>query len=185
MNKVKIILAAWACALACAAAAGDTNSLATQIGAFENRTGAVIVKGFSPIGSIPLGFAQLSLGCKETRDVHSGEKIYGLIIEAEGNQIAPETVLVDDDEVAPLLAAINYLATVNNDVTTLGGFEATYTTRAGLRVIAESIRKEGAVQNYLKLESYPRIALTPVQVAQFAALIQQGRKDLDALKAGK
>jgi hypothetical protein len=185
MNKVIIILAAAACAFAGAATAQDTNLLMTQIGTFEARPGVVMVKGIGPVGSVQLGFGQLSVGCKQTKDISTGEKIHGLVVEVEGNQFAPEAALVDDDEVDSLLKAVNYLAKVNNDVTTLPGFEASYTTKAGLRVIAESVRKDGAVQNYVQFQPYPRIALTPVQMTQFSALIQQGRKNLDALKAGK
>jgi hypothetical protein len=185
MNKVKMILVVAVCALACPATAQDTNSLRTQIGLFEAQTGVVIVKGISPVGSVQLGFGQLSLGCKQTKNVSTGEKIHGLVVEVEGSQFAPEAALVDDDEVDSLLKAVNYLAKVNNDVTTLPGFEASYTTKAGLRVIAESVRKDGALLNYLQFQPYPRIALTPVQMTQFSALIQQGRKNLDSLKAGK
>ncbi len=185
MNKVRFFIVMAVCAFACAATAQDTNVLRTQIGLFEARTGVVIVKGISPVGSVQLGFAQLSVGCKQTKDINTGQKVHGLIIEVEGSQFASEATLVDDDEVEPLLNAINYLAKVNNDVTPLPGFEASYTTKAGLQVIAESVQKNGAVLNYVKFEPYPRIALSPVQMTQFAALIQQGKKNLDALKAGK
>jgi hypothetical protein len=185
MNKVKIILVAAACAFAIAAIAQDTNSLRTQIGLFEARPNAVILKGIGPVGSVQLGFGQLSVGYKQTKDINSGEKIHGLIIEVEGSQFASEAALVDDDEVDSLLNAINYLAKVNSDATSLPGFEASYMTKAGLRIIAESVRKDGAVLNYVQFEPYPRIALSPVQMTQFAALIQQAQKNLDALKAGK
>jgi hypothetical protein len=159
--------------------------LNTQIGAFEARTGVILVKGFNPVGAIPLSAVELSVGCKQTRDLATGEKIYGLIIEVEGPQLPPEAVLVDDNEAGPLLNAVNTLGKVNNDLTTLNGFEATFTTKAGLHIIAESVRKEGAVQNYLRIEPYPRLALSAVQMTQFANLLQEGRKDLEVLKTGK
>jgi hypothetical protein len=185
MNKVKIVLAMAVCALVCAAGAQDTNSLRTQIGLFEAQSGVVIIKGISPVGLVQLGVAQLSVGCKESKNAATGQKLYGLVIEMEGSQFAPEAALVDDDEVDALQNAINYLAKIGNDVTTLPGFEATYTTKAGLRVIAESLRKDGAVSDYLQVEPFPRFPLSPVQMTQFAALIQQGRKCLDDLKSGK
>jgi hypothetical protein len=185
MNTLKNLLAATLCALTWPVAAQDTNSLNTRIGTFEARTGVVIVKGINPVGAIPLGAAELSVGCKQTRDLASSEKIYGLIIEVEGPQLPPEVVLVDDDEAGPLLNAVKTLGKVNNDLTTLSGYEASYTTRAGLRVIAESFRKDGAVQDYLKIEPYPPLALSPVQMTQLASLLQESRENLDVLKVGK
>jgi hypothetical protein len=185
MNLLKFFIVMAVCAFACAATAQDTNELRTQIGLFEARGNVVLVKGISPVGSVQLGFAQLSVGCKQTKDLGTGQKIHGLIIEVEGSQFASEAALVDDDEVESLLNAITYLAKIKNDITPLPGFEASYTTKAGLHVIAESVEKNGSVLNYVRFEPYPRIALSPVQMTQFAALIQQGRKDLDDLKAGK
>ena len=185
MNKLRIILLAAASMLAWTATAQDTNSLRTQIGMFEAQTGVVIIKGIGAVGSIPLGQAQLSVGYKQTKDAGGEEKLYGLIIEVEGDQFGRESVLLDDDEVDSLINAVNYLTKISNDVTPLGGFEASYTSKAGLRVIAESVRKDGGVLSYIKFEDYPRIALSPVQMTQFYHLVQQGRKNLDDLKSGK
>jgi hypothetical protein len=71
------------------------------------------------------------------------------------------------------------------EVTSLPGFEASFTTKAGLRVIAHSDRANGAVVTYLQFEDFPRIPLSSVQIQQLEVLLQQGRKNLDALKAGK
>jgi hypothetical protein len=187
MKKFKCLLlaAAAACALAGPAAAQDTNALKTQIGVFEARTGTVIVKGIGPVGSIQLGEAQLSVGCKQSKDINTGEKIYGLVIELEGAQITPEGALVDDSEISSLLEAAGYLARATSGITALDGFEATYTTKAGLQVVAECVRKDGGVATYLRLGDYPRIALSPAQMTQFYNLIQEGRKDVNVLKLAK
>ena len=81
--------------------------------------------------------------------------------------------------------AVNRLATIKGeDVTSLPGFEASFTTKAGLRVIAHSDRKDGTVLTYLQFEDSPRIPLSSIQIQQLGGLLQQGRKKLDALKAG-
>jgi hypothetical protein len=185
MNKLKIALLVVAGALACAASAQDTNLLRTQIGSFEAQTGVVIIKGINPVGSLPMGQVQLNVGYKETKDAGAGVKLYGLSIEVEGSQFQRERVLVDDDELDSLINAVNYLAKINADATPLGRFEANYTTKAGLSVIAESIRREGSVLIYIKFEDSPRIALSPVQMSQFYGLLQQGRRNLDGLKSAK
>jgi len=182
---MRIILVTAVSVWACAATAQDTNIFRTQIALFEARPNVVILKGISPVGSVQLGFGQLSVGCKETKDLNTGEKIHGLIIEVEGSQFASEAALIDDNEVDSLFNGISYLAKINSDITELPGFEASYITKAGLRITAEGVRKDGAVLNYVEFEPYPRIALTTVQMNQFAALIQQGRKTLAALEAGK
>jgi hypothetical protein len=44
--------------------------------------------------------------------------------------------------------------------------------------------KDSGIQMYLQFEDYPRISLSSAQMTQFANLIQDGRKALDALKTG-
>lgn len=185
MNKPRLLFTAALCALAFTAPAQDTNILKTQIGQFENRTGSVIVRGFGQIGSIAAGVADISVRCKETTDVSIGRKIYGLAIEISGNNFPSDRLYVDEDEIDPLLSGINYLIKINYEVTALPGFEASYTTKAGLRVLANSLRREGGVQYSLAGNETPRIPLTSLQMTQLYGLIQQARKNLDAVKTGK
>ena len=68
---------------------------------------------------------------------------------------------MDDDELDGLTDAVGRLATIKGeDVTSLPGFEASFKTRAGLRVIAHSDRAEGVVLTYLQFEDSPRIPLS-------------------------
>jgi hypothetical protein len=108
-----------------------------------------------------------------------------LAIEITGNPFPRDHILVDDSEVDALLSGLNYLIKINYDVTTLPAFQASYTTKAGLRVTADSVRREGAVQNYVQYGDQPRIALSSVQMTQLYGLIAQARKNLDALKSAK
>jgi hypothetical protein len=175
--------------LALAAAAQDTNSLRTSLGQFEARTGVVIVRGYAPIGSIPAGPVEISVRCKETTDVGSGEKAYGLAFELSGSAWRDRT-LVDDDEIDALLEALNYVIksnyeVTNDKVTSLTSFEASYTTKAGLRVMANSVRKEGGVQYFIQSSDTPRIPLSGVEMTQLYNLVSQARKNLGDLKSGK
>jgi hypothetical protein len=185
MNKLQINLLSAICLIGWAAAAQDTNSLKTEIGAAEAQTDVVIVKGFGQTGSIAAGADEVSVRCKETTDIGTGQKIYGLAIEIAGNPFPHDRILVDDDEIDSLLGGINYLIKINYDVTSLPGFEASYATKAGLRVIAGSLRKDGGVQYSLQYGDGPRIPLSAVQISQFYGLVEQARKNLDALKSGK
>ena len=185
MNHWRLVFLTTFCALAFAATAQDTNNLKTHIGLFENRTGSVIIKAIGPVGSVLAGPQEIAVRIKETTDVSIGQKIYGLAIEIESGPAFRDRIYVDDDEIDPLLNAINYLLKVKYDVTTLPGFEAGFTTKAGLRVMAHSIRREGALEHSVQYGEEPRILLTSMQMAQLYGLIEQARKNLDALKAGK
>jgi hypothetical protein len=185
MNKLHLILAAAIGSFALAAAAQDTNALKTQIGVFEARTGVVIVKGWGQTGSLAAGPAEIFVRCKETSDVSTGQKVYGLAVEIEGNSFTRERILIDDDEIDSLLNGLDYLIKINYDVTTLPSFEASYTTKAGLRLIASSVRREGAVQSFLQYGEQLRIPLSSVQMTQFYGLLEQAAKNLAALKTAK
>ena len=186
MNKLHIILAAAAfCSLACVSPAQDTNALKTDIGVFEARTGAVIVKGIGQIGSISVGTDVISVRCKESTDVSTGRKVYGLAIEIAGNPLPRERIYVDYDEIDPLLGGINYLNKITYDVTPLPGFEASYTTKVGLRVLAHSVRKQGGIQIFLQYGDDPRILLTSDQMTQLYKLIEQARDNLNSIRTAK
>jgi len=162
----------------------DTNNLNTAIGRFESRPDALIGQGFGDIGSIPFGQAEVRVRACECRNLATDEKVYGLSV-AWGENGRWLRLLVDDDELDGLMDAVNRLATIKGeDVTSLPGFEASFTTKAGLRVIAHSDRKDGTVLTYLQFEDSPRIPLSSIQIQQLGGLLQQGRKKLDALKAG-
>jgi len=185
MNKSHVILLTIFCSLALASQAQDTNSLNTDIGLLEARTGAVIIKGFGQIGSVAAGTDVISVRSKESTDISTGHRLYGLSIEIEGNPLPRQRIYVDDNEMDSLISAINFLIKIDYDVTSLPGFEASYTTKAGLRVGAHSIRRDGAIQTFLQYGDQPKIMLTSIQMTQLCGLIDQARKNLNALKAAK
>jgi hypothetical protein len=185
MNKIYILLVVAVCSLAQASLAQDTNSLRTDIGVFETETGVVLVKGFSLIGTISTGTDVITVLSKETTDINSGHKVDGLAIEIGGDNLPRERILIDYDEIDSLLSNIDYLNTITYDVTPLPSFEASYSTKAGLRVIADSVRREGGIKTYLAYGDRPRILLSSVQLTQFSGLIQQAKKDLDSIRTAK
>lgn len=185
MKKLALLLVAIVGVLPGTAFAQDTNSLKTQIGVFENRTGSVIIKAVGPVGSVTVGAQEIAVRLKETTDISIGQKIYGLAIDIEGGPFPRDRVYVDDDEVDGLLNAINYLLKIKYDVTALPSFEAGFTTKSGLRISAHSIRREGTIQHALQYADGPRIFLDSMQMSQFYNLLAQARKNLEALKAGK
>ena len=181
MNKLHLLLVSACCSFAFAANAQNTN---TDIGIFESRTGVAIVKAFGQVGSVVAGPVEISVNLKETTDVSIGQKAYGLAVEIASDPARRDRVFVDDGEIDPLLTGMNYLIKIGYDVTTLPGFEASYTTKAGLRVTANSIRKDGGIQYAIQSGNTPRVLLTSLQMTQLYNLVEQARKNLESLKAG-
>ncbi|HEX5400143.1 MAG TPA: hypothetical protein VFY06_13945 [Verrucomicrobiae bacterium] len=183
MHKLHLILIAAVCAPVVALRAQDTNALNTKIGIFEAQTGVVIIKGFERIGTVRTGAAEISVRCKESTSAASGYTDYGIALAIDANQWRG-FALVDYDELAPLLNGMDSIGKMNYNVTALPAFEATFTTRSSLRLMAHGDRLEGGIRMYLQYNDGPRIQLTSDQWAQLARLIQQAKARLDSLKSG-
>jgi hypothetical protein len=171
--------------LAFSIAAQDTNDLKTVIGQFESKPDAIVVKGFGNVGSIPLNPGEVEIRTRESQIIGGTEKIYGLVVEWQQDNVQHRRILVDDDELDTFINAINYLLQINYNVTRQPAFEASFTTKAGLQVIVRSDRKAGTLLAWLQFEDAPRLALTSDQMQQFSNLLQQARKKIDALRDNK
>jgi hypothetical protein len=68
------------------------------------------------------------------------------------------------------------------DATALPSFEATFTTKSGLRIVAHSDKRQGGIQAFLQFGDSPRIPLASDQSHKFQNLIAQAKTSLDALK---
>ncbi len=169
------------------ASAQDTNAPRTELDAFEDRPGIVIVKSVGDIGTVT-ATGSVIVKCKESLDTSSSLKQQGLAITIAVNADVKDTTIIDYDELDALLSALDYLAGVNWSVTTLSSFDAVYTSRDGFRVsvfgnqrhlndLGISLQSNRAVK--------VKISFTPEQLAQFRALVQQGKAKLDALRDAK
>lgn len=179
MRKMIAILIA-GCGLGLAAHGQGTNALKTEIGLFESQTGVVIIKGFGEIGSVTTGSAVISVRYKETTSAATGHRDFGVAVVIEGNQWR-ESALVDYDELNSLISGINYLGKIGPGMTTPPGFEATYTTKSGLRFIAYRNKRQGTILTYVQYNDTPRIPLSSEQWSQLANLISQAKSTLDSL----
>jgi hypothetical protein len=182
MRKFCFVLIAAVGALAFAARAQDTNALKTEIGLFESQTGVVIVKGFGQVGSISTGAATISVRAKQSMSAANGYKDFGIAVVIEGNNWR-QIALVDYDELDALLNGMDYLGKITYNVTPLPGFEATFTTKSGLQLIAHGDKQQGGLRMFLQYNDGPRIPLASDQWTQLANLIGQAKTKLDALRA--
>jgi hypothetical protein len=175
-------------ALAFAARAQDvlTNSAPrTEIETFEAQTNTVIVKGMGLINTINMSSGSISVLSKQSMDVTTGRKEYGLMIEFVVNGDWQTRAVVDYSELDSFLNGIDYLNKVTSDVTPLASFEAVYTTKSGFSVIAYSARKQGNVHISIQFDGWPRMPLSSDQVSQFRDLVSSAKNSLDALMSNK
>jgi hypothetical protein len=178
-----ILIAAGSLAFACHAQ--DTNVLKTDLEMFEAQTGTVIIKGFGEVGTISMSVGTISVRAKESVNASTGSRQTGIAVSFTGNDQTVERLVVDCGELDSLLNGIDYLGKITSDATALPGFEAEYSTKSGLQIIAYSSRRQGIVLTYLQFCDRPRIPLTSAQMTQLEGLIGQAKTSLDSLRTAK
>ncbi|HTB85740.1 MAG TPA: hypothetical protein VK742_19000 [Candidatus Sulfotelmatobacter sp.] len=168
------------------AQAQDTNPPLTDFQNFIQQTNTVIVRGFTVMGSVALGNATLSVNAQEGNDISHGQKKYAVMLvlsdtDQEGRRYVLSQV-VDYDELDSLAGAIDYIGKATSDVSQLSGFEASYATKSGFRIISHSDRKQGTVNFYIQFSGYPRVAASSDQLNQIRSLIVQAKSALVSIK---
>jgi hypothetical protein len=182
MRSIVFILIGLCAALAFNAAAQDsTNAPATEIENFELQADTVIVKGFTEVGSVTTEGGVVSVRCKESDDTTTGRRLYGISVSLESNNLRGRLVM-DYDELDPLIRGLGFLQGISYDVTTMAAFDASFATRSGLRVSAHSDRRQSTIQVYLQFSDAVRIPLTSDQFTQFRNLINQAKTTLDVAR---
>jgi hypothetical protein len=168
-----------------AARAQITNLPPTELETFETQIGTVIVKGAGPIGSLSVDAVTINVISKESLNVTTGRRQYGMAVETIANNQRAWKKVVDYDEMDSLFSGLNYLAKIDYKVTAEPTFVASYVTRSGLRVGAFTSQRRGVIQYFLQDYSTtsPRILITSAQLAQFQDLVAETKKTLDALQA--
>jgi hypothetical protein len=111
----------------------------TKLEALELRKGAVIVKGYSEIGRVDgENNTSIIVSAIEMRDTARNVKEMGLAITAEsrGDDRRHAVTYLDYEEIAGLLAAMDYMSKPDNEATKLSNYEAQYRTRGLLEVVS-------------------------------------------------
>jgi len=160
-----------------------TAAPATKLGSLEATVSVVVLKGTTDLGSVPGKAGAVAVKCREVTDTSTGQKERGIALEITQKDQPKDVLLVDYDEIARLLSAIEYVRALDPTVTPLAAFDAAYTTKGGLRVAALGTRRTGAVQfavRDVRLTNAP-VVLSPEGMASFSGLISQARTVLDSL----
>lgn len=114
----------------------------TKLEAFTAKTGMVLIKGYSDVGSINGKYREtISVDAKDFMNP-SNPKSHstGITITVkEAGRLEREAVgFIDYDEIDSLVAGIDYISKATKNVTYLDGFEATYKTKGDLKIVVFS-----------------------------------------------
>jgi hypothetical protein len=157
----------------------------TKLEAFEVRTGIVIIKGYSRVGTAAgLEGGSIEIETREFRDA-DGAREYGIAVEVReaGTPERRRTAFVDYDEIESLLKGLDYLGKIDSSATNLNRFEAEYRTRGDLTVSAFSTRG-GAVTLAVSSGRFRRVTslfrLDDLKVVR--GLIIEAKNLLDAIR---
>jgi hypothetical protein len=182
MRRFLSLLLAAGCVLSFAAHGQVTTNLpATKIENFELQTDTVIVKGFNEVGTINTSSGVVSVRCKQSAVAATGLVEYGIAVGLSSNDVHGSLV-VDYDELDALLNGLTFLSRVTYNVTPMPSFDASITTRSGLRIAAHSERRQAAIQLSLQFEDSPVIPMSPDQFSQFQNLVLQAKQTIDGIK---
>jgi hypothetical protein len=155
----------------------------TKLGSVETNAGTVIIRASADIGTVMSNNGELVVRCKEASETATGRKVNGVAIQLLSNSIK-ETRLVDYEELAPLLNALDYLQKVDWSVTSMTTFDASYTSKDGFRVSAFSSKRTGVIEFAARTAwpATPPIMLTRGELAQLRGLIEQAKTKLDSIR---
>jgi len=159
---------------------------ATTLEMFETNTGTILIKSSGLIGSMSVNGATVAVSCKEDTELRTGRKEFGIAISIVSPQTgnSEDRMLVDYDELVPLLEAMEKLAKIDWTGISLTSFSASYQTADGFRIGAFSSRRSGSIEHTVRSARMNRgIVLTQSQLAELRALIDQGRRKLEELRA--
>jgi hypothetical protein len=156
----------------------------TKLEALETNVGVILIKGSTDVGTVSANSGVLAVKFKETTDTSTGEKAHGIAIEMQRGNLPRDVLLIDYEELAPLLTALDYFNRLDVSVTALNSFDAAYTTKGGFRIAALGNRRTGQVQfgvRDMRVGSSP-IGLSRDQMTQLWQLIDQAKQQLDILR---
>jgi hypothetical protein len=165
--------------------AHDTNDVPrTRLEAFEATTGRVVIKGTEELGSIATKNGTIFVMVHEYRDVPSNQRQFGIAVTVRQNESTEDTTTVDEDELAALIAGIDYVSKADPSISSLNHFEAFYASRAGLRVASYSSRRTSTVEASVTSHRYQRSKtwLNMSQLAQFKNLVEQAQTKIEAIR---
>jgi hypothetical protein len=158
----------------------------TNLEEVEAKTGGVVIKNYTIIGSVSGFGGAVSVTDYEFVDVQSGRKEYGIGVEIDesgrSERADVEKIYVDYDEMDSLIKGMDYIIKLEHSAT-MENFEAQYKTRAELTVTTFN-RATGTLRAAISSGSVgrARVGLTLGSLADFRKLIVDARTALDKVR---
>lgn len=187
MKTAGLIIVA-ALLLVLAARGQETNSYPkSRLEIFEANTGTVLIKGTDEIGALAGKVGIVTVKCRETKDTSTGQREFGVIVTVTQVEGIEDTTVVDFEELEGFLRALDYINKVEWSISSLGHFEASFTTKSGLKVASYSSRRTGTVEASVMSNRLvrSRAFLTTTHLAQFRTLIDQAKTRLEIIQREK
>ena len=158
----------------------------TRLESLMSETGAVIVKGYTRVGSMSGSRGVASLTAWEVTDVGTGQREQGIGVEisdsAPNRPDFDDRAYIDYDELAPLLKGIDYIMKLDDKVTKLSRYEAQYQTRGGLVLVTFNTPSGYVAAISTGGGRRPRFVLRPTGLAEFRNLLDSAKEALDAAR---
>jgi hypothetical protein len=115
----------------------------TRLEEMAAEVGVLVVKGSTKVGEVG-GFkgGSIAVEAREVYVVASGNRASGLTIEIKSpaDGTSEHVAYVDCEDIAPLLAAIDYFSKVTHSCTALDDYQVVFRTAGGLELSVKSIR---------------------------------------------
>jgi len=155
----------------------------TRLEAVENTVGKIVFKGRTEVGTVTAPTGSITVFFKEDTLVGDNTKEHGVVIVIKGGGQNDERALVDYDELDGLAGALDYLSRLTWSATTMTSFDASYTSKSGLRFDSVGNRRSGKIEFSIRNGQMPqKLVLAPEHLAQMRSLLDQAKRKLDELR---
>ena len=156
----------------------------TKLESLMSETGAVIVKGYTRVGSMSGSRGAALVTAWEVTEARTGRKAQGVGVEisdsAQNRPDVEERAYIDYDELAPLLRGIDYMMRLDDKATKLTRYEAQYQTRGGLVLVTFSTPDGSRIAISTWGGRRPRFVLRQTGLAEFRNLLDSAKELLES-----
>jgi len=156
----------------------------TRLESLMSETGAVIVKGYTRVGSVTGSRGTAYVTAWEVTDATAGHKEMGVEIEIADPAVRPDAdddhAFIDYDEITPLLKGIDYMTRLDSRATKLSRYEAQYQTRGGIILLTFSTPNGQATAISTEGGRRARFVLRSAGLADLRNLLESAKQALDA-----
>jgi hypothetical protein len=165
--------------------AGPSQEPKTKLQAFEAKTGVVIIRGFSMVGSVSGQYGgSVSVESREFLDASTAKREFGIVVEVKkGGEVERDnSSYIDYDEIDSLLKGIDYISKVQSSITKLDDFQADYHTKGDFKISTFSARGQTMVAVSSGDIGEVSVFLPLLKLESLRALIANAKAKLDAIK---